>query len=137
MITAFSSSLPFATSARLRGLVGPHHERRHAARAEALEKRLHGGTVAIDDDVIGDRSRKAWQLLLETLFEKWNEEDRHNQKKEEDADKLHRDDKDDHRRMLPVAVVAIAGGAQRLGRPLDALPERAMLALQARHSGLI
>src|SRR6266498_1400432 len=36
-----------------------------------------------------------------------------------------------------MAVIPVAGGAQRLGRPFDAVPERARLSLEVRHAELI
>ena len=81
--------------------------------------------------------RDARHAALESLFQKRDQENRHDQEDEEDAGELHHDHEHHHGRMAPMAVGAVAGRAQRLGRPLEAVPERARLSLEPRHPGLI
>ena len=96
---------------------------------EPLHERLDCRTVTKDDHVIrqiliGD----ARDALLESLGQKWQKIDRNDQEDEKDADELHQDDQEHHRRMRPVRVVAVAGGAETLGRPFQRLEKCAVLA---------
>ena len=87
--------------------------------------------------MVGDDARCPRQFLFESLLEERNEKDRHDQEDEKNADELHRDHQHDHGRMRPAAVVAVAGGAERLRRPLQAVPDRPMLSFQVGHAELV
>jgi len=77
----------------------------------------------VDHDVIRQRRLARWRPRLEPLLEERDQVDRHHQEDQDDAEELHGDDEQHHERVLPVAIVAIAGGRDRLGGPLQSRPE--------------
>ena len=73
-------------------------------------QRGHCRTVVEDHHVILGVGRFLRQLGLETFLEKRNQINWKNQEEQHHTDELGNDDVDDHQRMLPGKIAAIAGG---------------------------
>ena len=94
----------------------------------------HGRTVVEDDHMIARIRRLLRQLCFEAFFKQGNQEHRQHQEDHRHPEELGEQHEQDHHRMLPGSIHAVAGGRGGAGRPLQGLPEIPCLALEMLHA---
>ena len=110
-----------------------NHERCLGA-PELFEQRFDGASVPVKQHLAGHRRQDVWQARLEALFKERQQEHRKNQEDEKLPHELPGDHEQGDDRMLPVAVVAVAGRRQRFRCPLQAFQKSARRAFQMIHA---
>ena len=100
---------------------------------EFHHQRLDGGSVAVEQHLAFHRRQNLRQADLELVLEIRQHQDRKDQKDQALADERRDDHEHRHRGMVPAVVGAITGVRHGFRGPLQALHERARVALEMVH----